>query len=94
MQNLKQKIKETTLFSDGDKIAILAAIDTYAPEDIKALEVIIDEFDAAHEKAISEYKKTVYGVLDDIVRKAAPQDKTRLQHSSSTIKSGVDMILQ
>ena len=94
MQSLKHKIQHTTLFSDEDKIAILAAVDTYSSEDTKALEVIIDEFDAKHKAAISEYKSSVYGVLDDIVKKANPQDKKRFQNASSTIRTGVDMLLQ
>lgn len=92
--NLKQKIKDTVLFSDEDKIVILIAVDRYSAEDIKALEAIIDEFDDKHQEAISEYKKSVYGVLDDIVQKAKPQDKKRFQDASSTIRSGVDMLMQ
>lgn len=94
MQHLKLKIQHTTLFSDEDKIAILAAVDTYAESDTKALEAIIEEFDAKHKAAISEYKSSVYGVLDNIVKKASPQDKKRFQSATSTIKSGVDMLLQ
>jgi len=56
--NLKQKIKETTLFSDEDKIAILAAIDTYSSDDTKQLEAIIDEFDTKYHSAVFEYKKS------------------------------------
>lgn len=91
--DLKHKIKNTTLFSDEDKIAILAAVDTYSAGDTKALEAIVDEFDAKHKAAISEYKTSVYGVLDDIVKKANSQDKKRFQSATSTLKSGVDMLL-
>lgn len=88
-----QKIKETTLFSDEDKIAILTAIDTYPAEETKKIEAIIDEFDATYNTAVSEYKASVYFVLDDIVTKAKPSDKQRFQNATSTIKSGVEMIL-
>lgn len=94
MQQVKQKIKDTTLFSDEDKISILAAMDRYAKDDITKLEAIIDEFDAAHRLAISEYKKSINKVLDEIVSKATPDDATRLKTASSTIQSGVDMLLQ
>ncbi|MEK7577702.1 MAG: hypothetical protein AAB492_03770 [Patescibacteria group bacterium] len=93
MQNLKQKIKETALFSDEDKIAILAAVDTYSEEDTKALETIIDEFDGKYKASISEYKKSVYEVLDQIVGKAKLQEKKRMETAASTIKAGVDGIL-
>lgn len=94
MQALKQKIKETTLFDDDDKIAILAAVDTYESADVTALEAIIDEYDAKHRAAISEYKKSVFGVLDDIVAKAKPADKKRLQNATATIRTGVNQLLQ
>lgn len=94
MQHLKQKIKETTLFSDEDKIAILAAIDGYSDDDTKALESIIDEFDVTYRAAVSEYKKSITGVLDTLVQKAKPQDKQRFQSAASTIKTGVEQILQ
>lgn len=94
MQALKHKIQHTTLFSDEDKIAILAAVDTYSADDTKALEAIIDEFDAKHTAAISEYKSSVYGVLDDIVKKANPQDKKRFQSAASDVKGGLDALLQ
>lgn len=94
MQALKHKIQHTTLFSDEDKIAILAAVDTYAADDIKALEAIVDEFDAKHQEAVSEYKKSVYGVLDTIIAKASPADKKRFQNAASDVRSGVDQFLQ
>ena len=91
---MKQKIHHTTLFSDEDKIAILAAVDTYSTDDVKALEGIIDEFDSKHQKAISEYKKSVYDVLDTIVTKASPTDKKRFQSAASDVRAGVDALLQ
>ncbi len=94
MQALKHKIQHTTLFSDDDKIAILAAVDTYTAEDVKALEGIIDEFDEKHQEAISEYKKSVYGVLDTIVAKANPSDKKRFQNAAADVRSGLDALLQ
>ena len=92
MQALKHKIQHTTLFSDEDKVAILIAVDTYSADDIKALEGIIDEFDTKHQDAVSEYKKSVYGVLDTIVAKASPTDKKRFQNASSDVRTGVEAL--
>ncbi len=94
MQALKQKIHHTTLFSDEHKIAILAAVDTYSTDDVKALEGIIDEFDTKHRQAISEYKKSVYDVLDTIVSKASSSDKKRFQSAASDVRSGLNSLLQ
>lgn len=94
MQSLKHKIKNTTLFSDEDKIAVLAAIDTYPESDTKALEGIIDEFDNTYAKSVSDYKKAVYGVLDGITAKQKPEDIPRMQGAAAKIKQGVDELLQ
>lgn len=94
MQALKQKIQHTSLFSDEDKIAILAAVDGYTPEDIKALEGIVDEFDTKHREAISEYKKSVATVLAGVVAKAAPSDQIKFKEAASLVQSGVDELLQ
>jgi len=92
--SLKQKIKDTTVVTDEDKIAILAAVDTYASADIKALEGIIDEFDMVHSKAVSEYKKSVSEVLHDIVIKSSLADQKKLQRAASLVQSGLDELLQ
>lgn len=94
MSQLNQKIETTTLFSDEDKIAILAAVDDYSEADKKALGDIIDEFDAKHRNAVSEYKTSVQHVLDDIVKKAAPKETKRYQQASYTIRKGIDALFQ
>ncbi len=92
MQSLKQKIKKTTLFSDEDKIAILVAVDGYSASDVKALEKIVDEFDQAHTRAVTDYKKAVYGVLEDIVVKQKSEDAPRMQGATDQIKQGIRSI--
>ncbi len=91
---LKQKIANTTLFSDEDKVSIMAALETYDASDLESLEAIIDEFDARHQEAVSEYKSSVYEALNEIVKKAAPSDKQRFQNAASDIRAGVDAMLQ
>jgi hypothetical protein len=93
MNNLKQKIKETMLFSDEDKIAIQTAMDSYSGEDITKLETIIDEFDRKYTEAKGAYKKSVDDVLNTIVSQAKPEEKQKLQNATSTIRSGIDQIL-
>ncbi|MDP1722166.1 MAG: hypothetical protein Q8L37_03075 [Candidatus Gottesmanbacteria bacterium] len=93
MQDLKQKIKNTTLLSDEDKIAILVAVDGYGEADIQALEKIIDEFDAAHTQAVADYKKAVYETLDGVVAKQKPEDVPSMQAATAQIKTGVDALL-
>lgn len=86
MNDLKQKIKNSTLLSDEDKIAVLAAIDTYSESDTKALEGIIDEFDRTYTQSVADYKKAVYETLDGIVAKQKPEDAPRMQTATAQIK--------
>lgn len=93
MQVLKLKIKNTTLLSDEDKVAVLAAIDTYQRSDTEALGKIIDEFDKTHSQSVAEYKKNVYDVLDSIAANQKPSDAPRMKSSVDQIKSGIDSLL-
>lgn len=83
MQTLKEKIKNTSLLSDEDKIAILVAMDGYEESDLEELGKIIDEFDAAHAKAVSDYKAAVYQTLDSL---GMPQP-------AAQVKQGIDELL-
>lgn len=92
MQDLKQKIKNTTLLGDEDKIAILVAVDGYPESDVSALEKIIDEFDQAHTQAVAEYKKAVYATLDGIVDKQKMEDAPIMKTATDQIKQGVEVL--
>lgn len=81
---LKAKIKNTSLLSDEDKIAILAAVDGYGESDVSALEKIIDAFDATHAKAIFDYKAVVYKTLDSL----------NMPQPAAQVKQGIDQLLQ
>ncbi|MBI5620548.1 hypothetical protein HY949_02100 [Candidatus Gottesmanbacteria bacterium] len=94
MQTLKEKIKNTTLLSDEDKIAILVAVDGYGEADTKALEKIIDEFDSSFARSVADYKKAVFGVLDTIAANQKPDDAPRIRGAAGQIKTGIDGLLQ
>jgi len=93
MQSLKHKIKDTALFSNIDKIAILTQMDTYSEDDLTSLEKIIGEFDAQYNKGIQNYKQSVAQKLDSIVANVSGTNKQRVQSSVNQIKTGVDQIL-
>lgn len=92
MDPLKQKIKETQLFTPQEKIDILASIDTIGDEDQKKLTAIIDEYDAKHKTITQTFKTNVLGELDGIVKDAKPEDKDRIAASAEKIKSGLASI--
>lgn len=93
MDSLKQKIKNTVLFDDEDKIAILTAIDSFSLDDLKALEGIIDEYDAKHKEVVSEFKSNILSTLDGIDANATPDDKLRLKQATDQIRVGLHTVL-
>ncbi len=93
MKTIKEKIKNTALLGDEDKIAILAAMDGYSQSDVQELERIVDEFDQAYSRSVAQYKKVVYGVLDDIASHAKPDDAARMHAATAQVKEGVDTLL-
>lgn len=93
MDPLKQKIKDTQLFTPQEKIDILASFDTIGDEDKKKLVVIIDEYDAKHKKITGTFKAGIVEELDGIVRDANPDDKDRIQQSAEKIKSGLTIVI-
>ena len=82
-QALKQKIKQTAVLSDEDKIEILAAMDGYEEADLTALEKIVDEYDAVHVKAVTQYKAAVYQTLDSL----------NMPQAAAQVKQGIDELL-
>ena len=93
MQNIKQKIKNTTLFSDEEKVDILAAIDTYSHKDVIHIEAIIDEYDISRVQAGNAYRTEVFNALDTIVKQAKPVDIKRIKNATENIRHGLDTIL-
>lgn len=93
MISLKQKIKETTLFDDNDKIAVLAAMDLYSADDLNSLKNIIDDFDHEYKLSVTEYKKSINMVLDKVVKQSKPSDISKMQSSATMIRTGIDTIL-
>jgi len=71
------------VLSDEDKIAILAAMDGYEEADLTALEKIVDEYDAVHVKAVTQYKAAVYQTLDSL----------NMPQAAAQVKQGIDELL-
>lgn len=93
MDPLKQKIKDTQLFTPQEKIDILASFDTIGDEDKKKLVVIIDEYDAKHKKITGTFKAGMVEELDGMVRDARPEDQDRVVGSVGKIKAGMDVVI-
>ena len=93
MDPLKQKIKDTQLFTPQEKIDILASFDTISSDDKTKLEAIIDEYDAKYTKATQTMKAGLMEELDGIVKDTKPEDKDRITESAEKIKSGLNTVI-
>ncbi len=92
MNTLKQKIKNTALLAPDEKVDILAAMDGYSESDLKELEAIIDEYDAAHANIIKTFEKNVTGELDAIIAGADPSKKPQLTKAADQIRKGLSAL--
>ncbi|OGG04274.1 hypothetical protein A2Z33_03945 [Candidatus Gottesmanbacteria bacterium RBG_16_52_11] len=93
MDELKQKIKNTGLFEDDDKVEILASLDALTLSDLKELESIIDEFDAKQAEIQTEFNDKVMTELDNIDKDAKDEDRDRTHHATDAIRAGLTTVL-
>lgn len=93
MNQLKQKIQATALFTPQEKIDILVAVETFSDADKTKLEAIIDEYDAKYKTITQTFKTNMLGELDGIVKDAKPEDKDRITASAEKIKSGLNAVI-
>jgi hypothetical protein len=92
MQDLKQKIQHTALFTPEEKVEILANIDTFSPSDIQGLTSIVDEYDAKHAQIVTTFKENMLSELDAIGKNASPDRAQKMQAAVEQIRSGIAAI--
>ena len=92
MNDLKQKVKNTALFTPDEKIEILASIDTFSDSDKAQLGDIVDEYDREYVKIMANFRQSMVSELDSIVKKTPPADLARMHEAVAKIKSGLDVI--
>lgn len=92
MNDLKQKVKNTALFTSDEKIEILASVDTFSDSDKAQLGDIVDEYDREYVKIMSNFKQCMVSELDSIEKKTSPADLARMHEAVAKIKSGLDVV--
>ena len=93
MDPLKKKVQETKLFTDQEKIDILAEFDTITGGDRVKLEEIIDEYDGKYKATTGTFTSNINEELDSIDRDAAPADSDRIRASTAKIRTGLNDVL-
>ena len=93
MDTLKKKVQETKLFTDQEKVEILADFDAITGADRVKLEEFIDAYDAKYKAATGTFKSHINEELDSIDQMAAPVDSDRIRASTAKIRTGLNDVL-
>lgn len=88
--NIKQKIKCTGLFSQTEKIELLAGIDELSPESILGLERTIDDYDQSIEELKNDFANQIGAQLDQL---SLQTDNIDSQTAITKLKEGFGKIL-
>ena len=88
MVDLKQKIKNTALFTSDEKVEILVALDTFSESDTAQLEDIVDEYDRKFVQITHTFKQNMMSELDAIEKKSA-----NMHDAVEKIKSGLNAVV-
>jgi hypothetical protein len=89
MGDLKQKIKNTALFSADEKVEILAAIDTFSQGDLTELTDIVDEYDRAYADITHTFKHNMLDELESIKKNVKSGDRAHMEAAIEKISSGL-----
>jgi len=89
VQNLCKKIQATRLFSDGQKVDLLVAVNEASESDKKKLEEGIDEFDQAYAKAVAKHTAQIHSILGHAVKEMTEEEKKLNQDAIDEIKLGL-----
>ncbi len=84
---LKQKIANTHLFAEYEKVAILSQLDEYSDQDKKVLEDVLNEYDRKYNEVVLSFRSRINKELDEITKKASTNP--RVVAATETIKRGV-----
>jgi hypothetical protein len=88
--DMKEKIKNTRLFTNLEKIELLTKIDIFSSESIKQLESIIDDYDQSLKEIKSEFNFELEQEIEKLQQ--ITTDPNSIE-ALATIKTGLNKIL-
>lgn len=90
MDGIKQKIKQTFLFTPAEKIEYLARFDELGEDVWKKVEAIIDEYDQEYTKATVASKRKILTDFEQIQKQQA--NSPAIVSAIDTMKKGLEDI--
>lgn len=92
MPNLCKKIQATRLFSDPQKVDLLAMLEDASSDDKKKLEEGIDTFDKEYARNMEKRREEVEALLATIKESMSEEDQRRNQDAIDEIRMGLDFL--
>lgn len=91
MNNLKDKIKNTNLFSDKEKIELLTGLNDLSDEAKSQLEKVIDDYDESLASLNKQFKGELHEELDKIDQESG--DDPKVKEAIDQYKTGLDKLI-
>lgn len=89
MKSLIKKIHDTRLFSDPQKVELLAMLEEASEADKRKLEAGIDAFDREYKKAVTKHTAQIKSILGHAVKDMTPEERKLNQDALDEIKLGL-----
>jgi len=93
--NLKwihNKIKHTRLFSDAQKVELMALLPDASAEDIRKLGDGIDAFDTRYTHSTARHGKKIQQILADLMHDVPKEDRASYQEAIDEIAMGTELL--
>lgn len=89
---IREKIKNTRLFSDAQKVELLVALDDASPAEVKKLEAGIDTFEREYAKTVKKHTAQIRSILGHAVKGMSKEEKQMNQDAIDEIQIGLSLL--
>jgi hypothetical protein len=93
MNTLKQKIKNTLLFSAEEKIDVLIDLDTYEPDVCQQIEAIIDKYDTQVGIIRNDLKTNINNRLTNLELSLPTDQQQELHTAFDQLRQGFSVVV-
>lgn len=92
MKSLAKKIRDTRLFSDPQKVELLAMLDEASAEDKKKLEEGIDVFDREYARAVKKHTAQIEAILGHAIKDMSEEERRLNQDALDELRLGLALL--
>lgn len=92
LKAISQKIKHTRLFSDAQKVELMALLPDASEEDIRKLGEGIDAFDQKYTRSMAKHSKKMQELLVEFMKDVPEEEKASYQEAIDEIAMGTALL--